>query len=395
MTSDALHRAAKRRTVARMAASNVGRSQLRVGLIGCGTIAPAYLVGCRMFPVLDVVAVADLDLQRARDRAEAFHVPQVYTVEDLLASEEVDLVVNLTVPAAHADVTVRALDAGKHVYVEKPLATDVAAGREVLRVARARGLMVGSAPDTFLGGGLQTARAVLDEGAIGRPTSFFAAMASHGPEAWHVDPAFFYAPGAGPTFDMGPYYLTALVDLLGPVASVASVASIAHDQRVVGSGPRAGQKIEVETPTHVSALLTMESGVVGTLTTSFDLWASEHPRIEIHGTEGTLSLPDPNTFGGPLRACRAGERDFREIPLRYGRTDNRRGLGVADLAHAILAGRPARASAERAFHVLDVMASILEAAREAKTVGVRSTVPRSSPLDPGLDDGVLEPGWRG
>lgn len=367
---------------------------MRVGLIGCGTIAPAYLVGCRTFDVLDVVAVADLDLDRARDRASAFHVPRACSVDELLASDDVDLIVNLTVPSVHAQVTVRALDAGKHVYVEKPLAIDRGEGAEVVRIARERGLWVGAAPDTFLGGGLQTARAVLDEGAIGRPTSFFAAMVSHGPEAWHVDPVFFYAPGAGPTFDMGPYYLTAITDLLGPVASVAAVATAAHDERIVGSGPKAGQRIAVTTPTHVAALLTLESGVVGTLTTSFDVWASEHPRIEIHGTEGTLSLPDPNTFAGPVRWHGAGAGGFEEVPLRYGRTENRRGLGVADLAHAVLAGRPARASADRAYHVLDVMQAILDAARERTTVDVASTVRRSNPLDPTLEDGVLEPGWR-
>jgi len=369
--------------------------RMRVGIVGCGTISAAYLRGCRTFDVLDVVAVADLDRSRAEARAAEFGVLRVLEVDELLRDPAVELVLNLTVPAAHAVLSLAAIDAGKHVYVEKPLALDREEGRRVVQAADRAGVQVGCAPDTFLGGGLQTCRDAIDAGVIGRPLSATAYMLSRGPESWHPDPGFLYEPGAGPLFDMGPYYLTALVSLLGPVAKVAGSATIGIEERTVGSGPRAGTTFRPSTPTHVTGLLTFASGVVATLTTSFEVVASEHPRLEIHGTEGTLSLPDPNRFGGPVRLRTVGDDGWRELPLTHGRTDDRRGLGAADLAHAVRAGRPARAGATQALHVLDVMQTILEAAVSDRTLRVESRVERPAPLDPGLPDGVLEAGWRG
>lgn len=375
-----------------MSRSSPGRMQ--VGIVGCGTISAAYLRGCATFEILDVTAVADLDRTRAEARAAEFGVERVLDVDELLNDPSIELALNLTVPSAHAAVSLAAIQAGKHVYAEKPLALDRDEGRRVVQAAEHAGVQVGCAPDTFLGGGLQTARAAIDAGAIGRPLSATAFMLSRGPESWHPDPGFLYQPGAGPLFDMGPYYLTALVSLLGPVAKVAGSATIGVEERTVGSGPRAGTTFRPSTPTHVTGLLSFASGAVGTLTTSFDVGASEHPRLEIHGSEGTLSLPDPNRFGGPVRLRLAGDDAWRELPLTHGRTENRRGLGAADLAHAVRAGRQPRASAELALHVLDVMQTILEAAEAERTLPVESRVERPAPLDPGLPDGVLEAGWR-
>ena len=374
--------------------SRPSSGRMGVGIVGCGTISAAYLRGCRTFDILDVVAVADLDRSRAEARADEFGVQRVLEVDELLRDPAVELVVNLTVPAAHAALSLAAIDAGKHVYVEKPLALDRDEGRRVVQAAERAGVQVGCAPDTFLGGGLQTCRAAIDAGVIGRPLSATAYMLSRGPESWHPDPGFLYEPGAGPLFDMGPYYLTALVSLLGPVAKVAGSATIGIEERTVGSGPRAGTTFRPSTPTHVTGLLTFASGVAGTLTTSFEVGASEHPRLEIHGSEGTLSLPDPNRFGGPVRLRTVGDDGWRELPLSHGRTENRRGLGAADLAHAVRAGRRPRAGATLALHVLDVMQTILEAAASDRTLRVESRVDRPAALDPALPDGVLEAGWR-
>ncbi len=375
--------------------SRPSSGRMRVGIVGCGTIAAAYLRGCRTFEILDVVAVADLDRARAEARAAEFGVERVLEVEELLRDPTIELALNLTIPAAHGAVSLAAIEAGKHVYVEKPLALDRDEGRRVVQAADRAGVQVGCAPDTFLGGGLQTARAAIDAGAIGRPLSATGFMLSPGPESWHPDPGFLYQPGAGPLFDMGPYYLTALVSLLGPVEKVAGSATIGIEERTIGSGPRAGTTFRPSTATHVTGLLSFASGVAATLTTSFEVGASEHPRLEIHGSEGTLSLPDPNRFGGPVRLRRTGDDAWRDLPLSHGRTENRRGLGAADLAHAVRAGRRPRAGAELALHVLDVMQTILEAAAAERTLRVESRVARPAPLDPGLPDGVLEPGWHG
>ncbi len=367
--------------------------RMRVGIVGCGTIAGAYLRGCTTFDILDVVALTDLYRSRAEARAAEFGVERALAVDELLHDPAIELVLNLTIPAAHAAVSLAAIDAGKHVYAEKPLALDRDEGRRVVEAADRAGVRLGCAPDTFLGGGLQTCRAAIDAGTIGRPLSATAFMLSRGPESWHPDPGFLYQPGAGPLFDMGPYYLTALVSLLGPITKVAGSATIGVDERTVGSGPRAGTTFRPSTPTHVTGLLSFASGAVATLTTSFDVAASEHPRIEIHGSEGTLSVPDPNRFGGPVRVRRSGDDAWRELPLSHGRTENRRGLGAADLAHAVRAERPPRAGGALALHVLDVMQTILEAAEAERTLRVESSVARPEPLDPGLPDGVLEAGW--
>lgn len=351
-----------------------------LGVVGCGAISPVYLRNLCGAAQLRVVAAADLDPQRARARAAEFGVPKALPVAELLADPDVQIVVNLTPPAAHGPLGLAALQAGKHLYNEKPLAASRAEAIPLLREAAERTLRVGGAPDTFLGPGLQEGRRLLDAGAIGRPTGAVAFMVCHGHESWHPDPAFFYQRGGGPLFDMGPYYLTALVALLGPVRRVAAAARAAFPERTVLSGPRRGERIPVEVPTHVAGLLELEGGVLANLLMSFDVWAANLPRLEIYGTDGTLSLPDPNAFGGPVRLWRAAAQRWEEVPVAEPRPANLRGLGVLDLARALRDGRPARASGELAYHVLDVMESLHESAACGRAVPMASACGRPEPL---------------
>ena len=344
-----------------------GEGPVGVAVIGAGTISTAYLANLTRFPDLRVVGVADLDLARAAAAAAEYGVPVSGAPAEVLSLPEVELVVNLTIPAAHAEVALAALAAGKHVYCEKPLALDPATARTVLTEAAARGLRIGNAPDTFLGAGLQSALRCLASGAIGDPVGAAAWFQSPGPESWHPSPEFLFAQGAGPLFDMGPYYLTALVALLGPVASVAATGHRAHDTRVIGSGPKAGTRFPVEVPTHVTALLEFAAGTGGAATFSFDS-PLVRQSIEITGTEGTLLVPDPNHFNGRLRIRRAGAEEPETIETTG--TAVGRGIGVLDLARAIRSGTPHRASGELALHVLEVMAAIAASAEGAAFVPV-------------------------
>lgn len=357
---------------------------VKIGVIGCGTISGIYLETAKRLKILETLACADLFLERAQARAAEFGVPRAYSVEELLADPEVELVINLTIPAAHADVALAALKAGKHVYNEKPLAISREDARRMLDLAQERGLLVGNAPDTFLGGGLQTCRKLIDDGWIGEPVAAFASMTGHGPERWHPDPAFFYQRGAGPMLDMGPYYLTALVALLGPIRRVTGSARITFPERTITSAPRYGQSIHVETPTHIAGVLDFASGVIGTIITSFDVWASTLPRIEIYGTLGSLSVPDPNIFGGPVLVRRAGAQEWSETPLTHGYSENSRGIGVADMAYALRQGRQHRANGELAYHVLDLMLAFEEASVQGRHVEISSTCERPAPLALGV-----------
>jgi predicted dehydrogenase len=353
---------------------------LRVGIVGCGVISGAYLKRLPTFPFLEVAAVADLLPERARERAAEFGIPRSCSPTELLADPDIDLVVNLTTPAAHASLALAAIEAGKSVYTEKPLALTRAEGQSVIAAADARGLRVGCAPDTFLGAGLQTCRRLLDEGAIGEPLGATGFMVGPGPEAWHPDPAFFYHQGAGPLFDVGVYYLTAFVSLLGPVARVSGSARISRARRAIGSEPLRGRLIDVEVPTHISMNLDFASGPVGTLVASFDVQASRLPRMEIYGTEATLSVPDPNTFGGPVRLKRPGESEWTEVPLIDGYAEQARGVGVADMVLAMEEGRPHLASGELALHVLDLMQAVHEASAEERYVHPETSCSLPEPL---------------
>src|SRR5215216_2788042 len=327
--------------------------------MGCGKISGIYLENGAIFDDVEIVACSDLVLKRAEAQAQTYGVPKACSPEELLADEEVEVVLNLTVPVVHAAVSLAALEAGKHVYTEKSLAVGLEDGRRIMEVAAERDLRIGCAPDTFLGG-LQTCRKIMDEGIIGEPVAVSAFMLSHGPEAWHPNPDFYYQPGAGPMFDMGPYYLTALTTLMGPVRRVTGSARVTFPERMITSEPHAGTPIKVNTPTHVAGVMDFESGTVGTLVTTFDVWSEYQSRIDLYGTEGTLSLPDPNTFGGPVRLWRSDENAWTEVPLTHPYTQNSRGLGLADMAQALRSGRRPRASGELGLHVLDVIHAFLD-----------------------------------
>lgn len=354
-----------------------------VGIIGAGVISEVYLKNLsKAFESTRVVGIADVLPERAAARAREFGV-EAFTVDELLAHPEIELVVNLTIPAAHADIAFRALEAGKSAYNEKPLAIEREDGKRLLETAAAKGLHVGAAPDTFLGGGLQTVRQLLDEGAIGEPVAVTAMMMGHGMEAWHPDPYFFFQPGAGPLFDVGVYYVTALTALLGPFQEVAALARASFPERTIGNGPKLGEKIPVNTPTHIVSSIAFESGVTGSLTASFDVWEPDHATLVIYGSEGTLRCPDPNTFGGPIKLLKGGDprnASWEEIPVAFPNTENSRGLGAADLARSMRTGEPARASGELGYHVLDVMHAVLDSAAQGKHVTVESTVERPAPL---------------
>ena len=360
-----------------------------VGIIGCGNISTIYLKNAQRFTILNPVACADLDMTRAEARAAEFGI-KACTVEQLLADPSIEIVINLTIPAAHASVALRALDAGKHVYTEKPLSISRSDARQVLELARERRLLVGCAPDTFLGAGLQTCLKLIEDGWIGTPVGGFACFASHGAETWHPDPEFLYKRGAGPLLDVGPYYVTALVTMLGPVKRVTGSARTTFPTRTITSKPKYGQVITVDVPTHYAGVLDFAAGPIATIIASNDIWATELPRIEVYGSLGTLSVPDPNTFGGPVRIRRAGASEWSEIPLTHGYADNSRGLGVADMAYALRSDRPHRANGDLAYHVLDVMESVEQASNAGQHVEIRSSCERPAPLPMGLSDGSLD-----
>ncbi len=362
----------------------------RIGIIGCGKISGIYLEAGKTFENLEIVACADIDIARAQAQAAHYDVPRACSVEELLADEGIEIVVNLTIPKVHAEVGLAAIGAGKSVYSEKPLAVDREEGQHLLQAARTHGVRVGCAPDTFLGGGLQTCRKLIDDGSIGEPIAATANMLCHGHESWHPDPDFYYQVGGGPMFDMGPYYLTTLISMLGPIRRVSGSARVTFPERTITSQPYYGRKITVNTPTHISGVMDFASGVVGTITTSFDVWANNAPLLEIYGTEGTLSLPDPNSFGGPVRLWNVKTGKWHEVPLDYGYTENARGLGVADMANALRSGRPHRASGEMAYHVLDAMQAFFDASNEGRAVELTSTCSRPAPLPLGLRHGQVD-----
>ena len=365
------------------------QEKVRIGIMGCGNILGQYVAGCRQFELLELVACADIDAEKAAAAAEAYDIPRALAPAELLADPGVDIVLNLTIPAVHAEVSLAALGAGKHVYSEKPLATNTEDGRALLEAAAERGLLLGCAPDTFLGGGLQTCRKLIDDGWIGEPVAATAFMMSGGPEGWHPNPAFFYQAGAGPLFDMAPYYLTALVNLLGPIERVTAAARISFAERIATSAARMGERLPVETPTHVAGLLEFQAGPVATLITSFDIKGGANlPRIEIYGSQGTLSVPDPNTFGGPVRVRRAGAAEWSDVPLLYSEQVGR-GIGVADLAAAAQNGRAARASGALAYHVLEAMESLLLAVAQGTHLPLASSPARPEPLPLGLLPGRI------
>lgn len=362
---------------------------LSVGIIGCGNISNAYFKGAQLFRAIEVQACADLNPEAARRQAETYGV-EARSVTSLLESEDVEVILNLTIPAAHAEVNLQALAAGKHVYTEKPFALSLAESQQVLELAAEKGLRVGSAPDTFLGAGLQTCRRLVDQAWIGTPLSGTAFMLCPGHESWHPSPAFYYARGGGPMLDMGPYYLTALVHLLGPIRSVMATTAKARELRLATSEGAFGQQLPVEVPTHYSGTVTFVSGAVVTVVMSFDVQRHLHKNIELYGSAGSLQVPDPNSFGGPVRLFRPGNADWQDIPFTHGYRENSRSLGLADLATAIQHGRPHRCSGELAHHVLEAMLAFETSAEQGRRMDLSSTCTQPAPLPMELLPGLLD-----
>jgi predicted dehydrogenase len=358
-------------------------------IVGCGNISPVYFQAARRMHNLNLLGCADMLLDRAESRAVEFET-EAFTVEQALAHPDADILINLTIPKAHGEIGIAALEAGKSVYNEKPIALSRVEAAQMAALCTAKGLRFGGAPDTFLGAGIQTCRALIDAGAIGEPIGATAFMMCHGHESWHPDPAFYYQPGGGPMFDMGPYYLTALIALIGPVARVTGMTRVTFPEREITSKPKFGEKITVRVPTHVSGLLEFTSGASATIIQSFDVWHHSMPNIEIYGSEGSLRVPDPNSFGGPVLIAKAGSREWTEVPLSHGYAKQSRGLGVADMGAAMHAGRAHRANGAVCAHVLDIMHAIHDAATESRHVMLTTTCERPAALPADLADGEID-----
>jgi len=363
--------------------------KVNVGVIGCGKISDAYFKGLRRYDLLEIVACSDLDLARARAKAAEHGIPRACSTAELLADPSIEIAVNLTIPQVHVAVNESALRAGKHVYVEKPFALDSSEGARVLALAASRNLRVACAPDTFLGGGIQTCRKLIDDGVIGRPVAALAFFMGHGHESWHPAPEFYYQKGGGPMFDMGPYYLTALVNFFGPVARVCGSSAITFPERTITTPERHGQKIHVETPTHLTGAIDFAAGGTATIAMSFDVWNYPLPPIVIFGTESTLEVPDPNTFNGTVRVRSKDGKSYESIALTHS-DDRSRGTGVADLAYAIRGGRPHRATGQLANHVVEVMEAFEKSSVTGRHIAIASTCERPAILPIGLGPNVLD-----
>ena len=365
-------------------------SKLGIGIIGAGNISAAYLRLGPLFRNLDMRAVADLDMTAAQARSEEFGV-RAQTVSDLLSADDIDVVVNLTIPEAHFVVTRSIIEAGKHAYSEKPLVLTLQEAETLRALGKETGCRIGSAPDTFLGGAHQHARAMIDEGAIGKIVGGTATVMSHGMEHWHPNPDFFFLPGAGPVLDIGPYYVTNLIQLIGPVKRVAALTSSAFETRTITSEPRKGEEIPVKTPTNIHALLEFDQGATITLSASWDVWAHRHAPMELYGSEGSLFVPDPNFFGGTLEVAsedgKIGEAPVWDHPFYKpndahpdGMRANYRTVGLADMADAISTNRAHRCSLELATHAVDVMTSILKSGETGSFVELSTSCERPAAL---------------
>jgi predicted dehydrogenase len=363
--------------------------QIGIGIIGCGKISQAYFDGAKTFDVLKIVACADLNEAVAQAKATENGCAAL-SIEALLAHPDIQLVINLTIPAAHGIVSRDILNAGKHVYCEKPLTVDLDEAREVLALAESKGLLVGCAPDTFLGSGIQTSREIVDSGKLGRITSGTAFMLSSGPESWHPNPGFYYLTGGGPVLDMAPYYLTALVNFLGPIKSVSAVTAKGRTERIATCVERNGEVLPVEVNTHASGTLVFHSGAIITAVFSFDVVQADHSPIQLYGTEGSLKVPDPNTFGGPVSSYLRGDTEWTEHTLTRPYVENTRSIGVADMARAILSGRPHRASGALAGHVLEAMHAFDQSSASGQSIEILSKPERPAALPAGLAEGELD-----
>ena len=365
---------------------------LKIGFVGVGCISGIYLENItKLFREIEIAGVCDLVREKAENAAKNYPIPKIYNdMYELFADPDVDIVLNITRPADHYEVTRAAQLAGKHVYSEKPLAAEFDKGLELVKLANEKGLMLGGAPDTFLGAGLETCRRLIDDGYIGKPIGCAARMVGHGPESWHPDPEFFYKPGGGPMMDMGPYYITALVNMLGRVKSVCGMTNISYPERVCTCKEHFGEQITVETPTSISGVLQFESGAMGSIYTTFDVDHTNGVALEVYGSEGTLYCPDPNTFGGEVKLLRHGQREPKAVPLLYKYEGNSRALGLADMAKAIATGRSPRAGCQQTLHVLEVMTSIIKSGETHEFINLTTDYKRPEPMRWSELDGILD-----
>ena len=364
---------------------------MKIGIVGCGDISGIYLQNItNMFKEIEIAGVCDLIPERAEKASKEYGLHVYKDMHELFADPQVDIVLNITRPYEHYDVSMAAIAAGKHVYSEKPLGATYEEGKKIKEAAAAKGVRLGGAPDTFLGAGIQTCRKLIDDGYIGEPVGATAFMVCRGHESWHPDPEFYYKFGGGPMMDMGPYYVSALVNLLGAIKNVTGMARASFPTRTITSQPHFGKVVDVEVPTYTMGLLQFASGALGSIFTTFDVHKANVPIIEIYGSEGTIAVPDPNTFGGPVALFRPEEGKFSEFPLVFGYPENSRGLGLADMAKAIATGRPQRAGVDLTFHVLEVMTGIERSAKEGGTLEIGAEYQRAAPMVNVELSGVLD-----
>ncbi|HIZ53432.1 Gfo/Idh/MocA family protein [Enterococcus eurekensis] len=364
----------------------------KVALIGVGDISGIYLENLtQLFKQIEIIGVCDLVREKAERAAEKYHVDKIYeSMADVFADPEVEIVLNLTRPYEHFEVTKQALVANKHVYSEKPLAATKEEGEILVSLAKEKGLMIGGAPDTFLGASIQTCRKLIEDDFIGEIVGCNAAMICRGHETWHPDPAFYYQFGGGPMMDMGPYYLTAMVNLMGRVTGVTSVTRKSFASRMITSQPQARTEINVEVPTYVTGILEFENGAIGNLLTTFDVVYQEQARFEIYGSKGTLIVPDPNFFGEKVYLLRKGADDFKEMPLMFDYQENSRGLGLAEMAVALQNGRHPRANMEQTFHVLDIMTAFQRSSDKKGYEKIESPYMKEQPMESAMILGIIE-----
>jgi predicted dehydrogenase len=344
----------------------------RIGIIGCGHISSIYIENLKSFAHADVISLADLDHFRALEKAKKYNIATVNTPEELLLRDDIDLILNLTTPDVHAAVSEQIIRHQKHVYVEKPITVSLEDAIKILTLAKQNNVKIGCAPDTFLGGAIQTCRKIIEEGVIGTPIGANAFMLCHGHESWHTNPYFYYKHGGGPLFDMGPYYLTTLISLFGNVKEVCAMTKTTFSKRTITSEPLNGEEIEVETPTHITSTLLFENEAVATFTTSFDVWHTTLPSIEVYGTKGSLVIPDPNGYDGKILVKLETSTSWEQVPIEFGFTQNSRGIGVMDMIQSIKEEREHRANGELAFHVLEVMHGILTSGETKQFIPIHS-----------------------
>ena len=364
---------------------------VKIGFVGCGAISGIYLENItKRFKEIEIIGVCDLIPERAENAVKNYNIPKLYKdMYELFADPEVDIVLNITRPYEHYGVTMAALKAGKHVYSEKPLAASLEEGKEIMALAKEKGLMLGGAPDTFLGAGIQTCRKLIDDGVIGDLVGCAGFMICHGHETWHPDPEFYYKYGGGPMFDMGPYYLTALVNLVGNVEAVSAMTRTTFKERLITSQPHNGEIIKVDVPTLYAGNMRFVNGAIGTLYTTFDVYYPGQARLEVYGSEGTLFVPDPNGFGGPVKLFKPGE-GMKDIDLQFDYPDNSRALGLADMAKALQTGRPFRANCNQTFHVLEIMEGFAKSGREGHEIPIESRFERQPQMNPAMEHGILD-----